>query len=339
MLRLALAAALIIAVPLQAQSVRDAPAPPAQPAVIKLATSQASPVPILSAQNSVIPQWITSAGGKKSFDVASVKQNISNNGDPYSNFTLGPGDVYNSNGGVFTARKLRLVVYLYFAYKVTSNQAESIKSQLPDWTLTNLYDIEARSDDHNPTKDQMRLMMQSLLADRFKLAVHIEDRQVPVLALVLAKPGQTGPQLQPHPAGDATCSTAPSKSGHTTVNSGVYPATCGGILEMQPASPGDERIGARNVSMETIASYLSILGDGITRPVLDRTGLTGKFDFNLEWAPESNRPSSSDANAPPEAQGSTVLQALKQQLGLKLEPAKGPVETIVIDHIETPSAN
>jgi bla regulator protein blaR1 len=91
--------------------------------------------------------------------------------------------------------------------------------------------------------------------------------------------------------------------------------------------------------MDLIASFLSGLEGGIDRPVLDRTGLDGKFDFNLEWAPESNRLPPIGADADPATQGPPVIEAVKEQLGLKLEPAKGPVETIVIDHIERPSAN
>jgi uncharacterized protein (TIGR03435 family) len=282
----------------------------------------------------VVPTWMTVAGGKKEFDIASVKQNKSDESRPDSNMPLGPGDVYVPTGGVFSAKALPLTEYVDFAYKVTNNQRSSLNSQMPDWARSERYDIEARCDDHNATKDQMRLMMQSLLADRFKLAIRMEIRQVPVFALVLSKPGKTGPQLQPHPASDASCSTAPSEA-----ETGMFPASCGGILGMQPTTPGDDRAAARNVSMDVIASFLSGLGGGINRPVLDQTGLSGKFDFSLEWAPESNRPPPISADAGPVAQGPPALEALKEQLGLKLEPAKGPVETIVIEHVELPSPN
>jgi uncharacterized protein (TIGR03435 family) len=131
----------------------------------------------------------------------------------------------------------------------------------------------------------MRLMMQSLLADRSKLSIHIENQQVPVLALILSKPGKTGPQLQIHPASDTTCSTVPSAA---DTGDGMFPTTCGGIVGMKPVAAGNARAAARNVTMDLIASFLSGMGGGIDRPVLDQTGLSGKFDFNLEWAPEPN---------------------------------------------------
>jgi uncharacterized protein (TIGR03435 family) len=81
--------------------------------------------------------------------------------------------------------------------------------QMPDWIKTERFDIEAKVEG-DPTKDEMRLMMQSLLAERFKLAIHHETQQIPVFALVRAKPGQTGPKLVPHPTGDTSCSNVPS---------------------------------------------------------------------------------------------------------------------------------
>lgn len=285
-------------------------------------------------QAPAVPGWVTEAGGNKEFDIASVKQNKAIDERADSNFPLGPGDVYAPTNGVFSARGLPLMAYVGFAYKITNTQYSSVNSQLPDWARSDRYDIEARSSQSGVTKDQMRLMMQSLLADRFKLKIHTEIRQIPVLALVLWKAGRTGPQLRPHPASDDSCSTAPSDA-----DAGMFPVTCGGILGMVPAMPGDTRAGARNISMDVIASFLSGLEGGIDRPVLDRTGLVGKFDFSLEWAPESNTPSSIGGRAEPIAQGPSALEALKKQLGLKLDPIKGPIEAIIIDHVERSSAN
>ena len=86
-----------------------------------------------------------------------------------------------------------------------SNQGRYVLPQLPEWVTTERFDIQARAE-KNPGKDEMRLMMRSLLADRFKLAVHYETLQVPLFAIVLAKPGKTGPQLQLHPI-DTSCPT------------------------------------------------------------------------------------------------------------------------------------
>jgi uncharacterized protein (TIGR03435 family) len=100
---------------------------------------------------------------------------------------LGPGDVYPPNGGVFSGTNVPLISYIYFAYKVTGSQFQLLLPHLPKWVLTDRFDIEARANG-NPTKDQMRMMMQSLLADRFKLSMHYETQELPAFALVLANP-------------------------------------------------------------------------------------------------------------------------------------------------------
>lgn len=104
--------------------------------------------------------------------------------------------------------------------------------------------------------------------------------------------------------------------------------------------PGSVRgrmaIGARNVTMELIASTLPPMGN-LGRPVLDKTGLTGKFDFTMEFTPQFDGPP--PANFRPDPDGPTFLEALKQQLGLKLERQTGPVDVLVLDHVEEPSAN
>ena len=136
---------------------------------------------------------------KLEFDVASVKQNkTDSNNERTANFPLGPGDVYGSVGGRFSAANHPLITYIAFAYKIVNTQVASFDSQLPSWARTDRFDIEANAQG-KPTKDQMRLMMRALLADRFKLKVHVESHEQSVLALQLVKPGLTGPQLQPHP--------------------------------------------------------------------------------------------------------------------------------------------
>src|SRR5271163_2421347 len=133
-----------------------------------------------------------------SFDVASVKQNKC--GLPPScsidaNISLIPGDNFASTGGLFTETNWYLRPLIVFAYKLNANHYQLLTAQLPKWANTERFDIEARSSG-NPTKDQFRLMMQSLLADRFKLAAHYETRQLPVFALVLDEPGKLGPTLR-----------------------------------------------------------------------------------------------------------------------------------------------
>ena len=226
-----------------------------------------------------------------------------------------------------------------FAYKLTREQSQAFQTQLPKLANTFRYDIEAHASG-NPTKDQFRLMMHALLADRFKLAVHFETRQLPVFALILDKPGKLGPHLQQH--SDASpCATpaflqAPVRAPSGTVTGG-FPDMCGAFLPLQPSAPGLVRPGARNTTMEAIATFFSAFGmGGVDRPVLDKTGLTGKYDLIIEFAPQMNGPQPPGGDVQPDTSGPTFLEALKEQLGLKLEPQTGPVVVLVVNHAEEP---
>jgi bla regulator protein BlaR1 len=108
------------------------------------------------------------------------------------------------------------------------------------------------------------------------------------------------------------------------------------MITMRPGSPA--RAGSRNTTMDLFAASLPSLGK-LGRPVLDQTGLSGRFDFMLEWTPEPNGPPPPDAAVPPDTQGTTFLEALREQLGLKLVSTNGPVQILVIDHIGHPSEN
>jgi uncharacterized protein (TIGR03435 family) len=268
-----------------------------------------------------------SATDKLEFEVASVKPNKSD-APPRANNPLGPGNVYSPYGGFFRATNFPLYTYILFAYKIMGNQEQFLRPQMPAWVMTERFDIQARAEG-NPDKDQMRLMMRSLLADRFKLGIHFENRQVPVFALVLSKAGQTGPTLRPHPD-DSPCSTVPDPSQNLVA--GPFPALCGGLFPLPPGAPGRQRFGARNMTMGFIANQVSAMGQ-LERPVIDRTGLGGTFDFALELVPDSR------ADPQPDASGPTFLEALKDQLGIKLESQKGPAEVIIFDRVEHPSEN
>jgi uncharacterized protein (TIGR03435 family) len=282
--------------------------------------------------------WQTAAGGKMSFDVASVKQNKSTD-PPTTNVLLGPGDIYSPNGGLLSATNYPLTSYIQFAYKLPANQMLSLLPQLPKWATTERFDIQARAQG-NPTKNQMRLMMQALLADRFKLAIHTESRQLAVFALVLVKPGKFGPQLRPHFDEPPCASQLVVGSGDTIA--GGYPSACGGIIPIEPSKDGDMRLAARNVTLELTASTLTAY-EKLNRPVLDRTGLSGTFDFFFEYAldlsPEASGAAANGPNGASAASGPTFLEALRDQLGLKLDSQTGPVDVVVIDHIEEPSEN
>ena len=179
-------------------------------------------------------------------------------------------------------------------------------------------------------------MTQSLLADRFKLAVHFETRQVAVLALVLEKPGKPGPKLRLHSEGPPCDLPAPPPANGNMANS-VFPRSCDDFEAMPTANHG-LLLGSRNATMELIADSLASLGR-LGRPVVDQTGLSGRFDFTLEWTQELNGPSQSGANASLDSQGTTFLEALKDQLGMKLKSTKAPMDVLVVDHVERPSEN
>jgi len=312
----------------------QAPAPPAQTPATQTATTQA-PTPIIDG-------WQKAAGGAQAFDIASVKQNKSGmppSGDPIaSNIPLGPQDMFSPTGGLLSATNTPLSQYMIFAYKLTPNQFASVMAQLPKWATTDRYDIQARASG-NPTKDQFRMMMQALLADRFKLAIHYETKQLPVFAMVLDKPGKLGPQIQQHPD-DSPCSTAVPVPGSTPTVAGGFPEYCGAIAGMQPSAPGRIHLGARNMAMAMIATSFSIPQlSGADRPIVDKTGLTGKYDWAIEFTPQLNGPLPPGVNFTPDPDGPTFLEALKEQLGLKLEPQTGPVDVIVVDHVEEPTEN
>jgi len=291
-----------------------------------------------TAQTAAVPEWQTAAGGKMQFDVASVKENKSG-ARPTMLFPLGPGNMYTPTGGRFSATDYPLFFYIAFAYKMNSEQMTSLQHALPAWVMSKRYDIEAHASG-NPGKDQMRLMMQSLLVDRFKLGIRLETEQKPIFALVLDKPGKTGPQLRPYPDGtpcnsSEPTSTAAAAAGPLQIVDGTFPMICGGYAGMQPSVPGRVRVGARNVTIQIIADQLPGIADDIDRPVYDRTGLIGTYDFSLEFSPDVPP----GTNFQPDPNGPTFLEALKDQLGLKLESQTGPVDEYLIDHIEEPSSN
>jgi uncharacterized protein (TIGR03435 family) len=281
--------------------------------------------------------WEKAAGGKMSFDVASVKQNTS--GDFKTAHTNVPmaGDRFIPTGGLFLVTDFPLTTYIMFAYKLTGDQTAEVQHELPKWALTNQYDIEGRASG-NPTKDQYRLMMQSLVASRFRLVVHFENRDTPVLALELAKPGKLGPKLREHPA-DVPCPTTVTDAARQNpIKPDGYPATCG-YLSYEPShAPGEFRVGASGVTIEQMASFFSsseVFGT-YPRPVIDSSGLTETYDFVVEFS--SDMPAR-DAPYPQDPSGPSFPTALKDQLGLKLESTTAPVPFFVIDRIEEPTPN
>jgi uncharacterized protein (TIGR03435 family) len=291
-------------------------------------------LPAMRAQN--VPDWQTKAGSKMAFEVASVKP--SQGAFAPSNVALTPWDDYGSTNGRFRADST-LSTYIEFAYKLWPNEMQSRElSRLPKWVSTDRYSIEARAATANPTKDQMRLMVQQLLAERFQLAAHFEAREVPVFELKLAQPGKRGPALVPHADGPP-CDKPGAPPGEGLPG---FPGDCHSLsaIDKPGGAPGTMLVvvGSRDVSTDVLAGALSILPLGVGRPVIDKTGLTGRFDFTLEWAREPRAPAASDA-PPPAPSGPTPIEALREQLGLKLEPSKAALPVLFIDKVERASEN
>ena len=308
------------------------------------AQNRAPESPAQQASASDVPTWQKAAGGHFEFDVASVREDAPDASGqrvmPTSNVPLAPGDAFSPTGGLFQATHWPLIVYISFAYKLQPGQLQSVNSDLPKWAAQDFFDIQARAAG-NPTKDQFRLMMQSLLIERFKLAIHSETREQPVFAVVLDKPGKLGPQLRRHTDDSPACAPATAASAlpftRDTVEGG-YPAECGSVMMIPTGRQGMLGVGGRNVTMGMIASTIDGAGNLIGelgRPVMDGTGMTGTFDFRIDFAPQLPflpNPAA-DQNAP------TFLEALKDQLGLKLDSQTGEVQEIVVDHVEHPTAN
>jgi uncharacterized protein (TIGR03435 family) len=185
-------------------------------------------------------------------------------------------------------------------------------------------------------------MMQSLLADRFKLALHFETREAPVLALVLDKPGKTGPRLRSHADGLPCDSkwSPPADSSSPSLAPGGFMPICGPVNALDGPN-NDVLLGARDVTIQHFADYLGILPRvfDISRPVVDETGLSGTFDFSLNWIPVRNGASGPEMEAKLDAGGQTFEDAIKEQLGLKLRATRAAIQILVIDHVERPSGN
>ncbi len=280
--------------------------------------------------------WQTATGGKMSFDVASIR--VSPDAIHTMNFRWDDEAPFTPNGGYFFARN-SLVDYIEFAYDfpLTDDEENALLAHQPKWVREDNFVIQARAAG-NPTRDQMRLMMQSLLAERCKLAVHFEPRKETVLALTLNAPGKTGPDLRPHSEG-APCGSpeAGSAGGPTHKVIKPFPFKCG-FLDLMDLPNHQRRLGARNVSMGIIASGIERV-EWLGHPLVDQTGLSGKYDFKVEWAsvPTGAAPFTNDD--PSDSGGPTFQKALKDQLGLKLVKRQASVRVLIIDHVEKPSEN
>lgn len=271
-----------------------------------LAASAQQPVQASASRESDLP----------SFDVVSVKTNRSNS--PNQSMRLLPGGravVTNT-----PLHRLILTAYELFAQQLVGG---------PGWVESDRFDIVAQSsEDFEPSvpggpPGRAQLMLQRLLAERFNLAVHTETREQPVYELTMARAdGRLGPRISP---AKIDCMAAMIAAGRGKGEM-PPPSQCGG-------SGGSGRISMRGAIMPSFVRSLS----GLTgRIVQDRTGLTGGFDFDLEFTPE---PGGAAETSAPAANGGSIFTALEEQLGLKLRPVRGQVQVVVIDRVEQPTEN
>jgi uncharacterized protein (TIGR03435 family) len=193
----------------------------------------------------------------------------------------------------------------------------------PDWIRSERerFDILAKAPD-GTTRSQRPLMVRALLADRFKLKTHLETRNAPIYALVVARPdGKLGPRMSPATF-DCTSWLAARDRGERVVP--PPPSNGEGLPCGLQSSLGSIRGRSQIADLAFVLSFLDILG----RPVVDRSGLIGDYELELTWSPD---PGLTRSDLP------SLFTALREQLGLKLEPTTGPVDVLVIDSAERPT--
>ncbi len=288
-------------------------------------------------------------GALTEFEVASIKPALPQGGGRFMVMMRGgPG---TPDPGQLTYANVSLRNILMNAYGVKTYQISG-----PGWLDTERFDLTAKIP-KGATKDDLKVMLQNFLADRFKLTLHREQKELPIYALVAAKGGpklkeSEGEETPPSP--DAPPLPPP---GRMPVGKDGFPQMPkGGRGLMLMMNSGRLRLSG---TRQPVSAMTDLLSNQLGRPVVDMTGLTGKYDYTLDFVPEEGMmkgpmgalppppppppggagPAPGD-NAPDNSSGATLFTALQEQLGLKLEPKKGPVEMLVIDHLEkTPTEN
>lgn len=244
------------------------------------------------------------------FEVASVKPHMVPRGLYYIPRPV-PSRIIISGTRITTGGALFHLVAA--AYGLQFYQVASAADWSEKWASAEAYDIEARAPgDTAPTREQLRAMLQTLLADRFQLKIHREPREMPVYNLLA---GSSTPKLEPNTSNDP-----PKREG-------------------EGASGAQMRIRYTNFP---IAEFIADIMPYFDRPLLDKTGLTGGFDFTLEFNPQPPGMTAATAAelgvAEPDP-GLPIAASIRGQLGLRVVSARGPVEMLVIDHAERPSPN
>jgi uncharacterized protein (TIGR03435 family) len=258
----------------------------------------------IPAQPAASPQAASAHEAEPKFDVAAIRLN-----EPlpheHNSIWSSPFD------GHFKAENISVLTLIDWAYEMPETRVLGA----PAWIGTTHFNIDAAADPaldqhlHNLTADEGRhekeQMVQALLADRFRLATHTETRELPIYALVVAKGG--------------------AKLGPVQAN-GSNVSTSNGRIEVQMS--------------DSVAVLAEELAKVVGRDVFDRTGIAGRYDLKLKWTPyDGASPIANESAAPGADSGPSIFTALEEQLGLKLVPQEGPVQVLVIDHVEVPSAN
>jgi bla regulator protein BlaR1 len=261
-----------------------------------------------------------------SFEVASVRQNTS--GELFVRFARQPG-------GRFSATNIPLKELIRFAYQVQNFQLEGV----PDWADSERYDIVAKAEgDPQPVPpggppDPMLLMTRSLLADRFKLVLRHETREMPIYALTLARADRrTGPALKPS---SIDCASVMAARGR-----GVGIPQGPPNMAERPTCGMRTRPGHLSAGAITLGQLVNMLSTHAGRSVVDRTSLTGVFDVDLTWTPDQmpqmqgTPPPGAPPPPPIDPNGPSLFTAIEEQLGLKLESTRGAVEVLVVERLE-----
>jgi uncharacterized protein (TIGR03435 family) len=237
----------------------------------------------------------------QTFEVASVKPSPGTSGR--MTMKSDPGRISYTN---ITLKRVLLSAYDLKSYQISG----------PDWLETLRFDITAKVPE-GATKEQVQSMMQNLLATRFKMSVHREAKELPIYALLVAK---NGPKIEPVSAespGEEELATMKANEGKDG-----FP-----VLSLQaPALIVETRNGRGRITAKEvpIARLADVLFGEVGRPVFDMTGLAGNYSFVVYFAPEGSADTSE----------ASIFAALQEQIGLRLEARKGPVELLVIDHAE-----
>jgi uncharacterized protein (TIGR03435 family) len=269
------------------------------------------------------------AGAKAlAFDIVSIRQNVS----PPPNYSQGPPP-YGPTGDGYRLANMPLFIPLLTAYVPSTGGAAFFTQDrivgMPGWVMQERYDIDAKVGEEEMAGWQkpgsqlgmLQAMLRTMLEDRCKLVVHREVKEVAVYSMVVGKGGPKFKEADPtveHPTG--------------------MKLPWGGVMV-----PENGSISMYGVSMASVATLLGSMAN-LGRPVQDKTGLTGRYDIVMKQPAQmglrpSEEPSATTGPTAADPGGSSAFAGLWDQLGLKLEPGKSQVETLVIDHMERPSAN